>query len=443
MIKMACEKRSHLCAILVLCSLALFFHIVGFVTPGWLIMRRSVEDVSFFSMKGQLIDNGGVTVPPGAEDDEPDILFRKRRSDHDGDSSSSEEHENDDRPHHDGPHDGPHDGGPPHGGPPHRPHHDGPHHGGPDHHGDRTHRPPKKMPRPTTEQALQEKLEGEEDMMKEKMMFGAWMMEVTAEDSFNVKTSYGLWYSTVCVYKGRMGDHDSKEKHMDMDRSSSEEDDHERKGRCRCKKISTKCALHYASMYEDFSFFTPKGGYLSYKNFGNASLTEHRVENCLVLVFMFLGLVAAIAGFKKVNGCRCAGGACVIFMLLAAFIALVPVARLSHYSVNRHHQGSAVRVHAPYSVIATGLGSIFALITALVAGCALMKTRKERAGKWYQFNNELELPKENKEKPGLYFTAEALPAKPGLYDVCDFGDIKPVEEVKKPEAEEEPDEFVL
>jgi hypothetical protein len=54
-----------------------------------------------------------------------------------------------------------------------------------------------------------------------------------------------------------------------------------------------------------------------FTDFGYASLTEHRVENCVVLAFLILGLVSAIGGFRKVNGCRCAGVACILFMLAA------------------------------------------------------------------------------------------------------------------------------
>ncbi|XP_060597015.1 uncharacterized protein LOC132750940 [Ruditapes philippinarum] len=409
---MACEKRPYLCAILVLCLFALFFHIVGFVAPGWIILRRSVGDDSLFPMEGKPIDDGGLPAPQ-PEDDEPRAMFRKKRS-HDDDTDSSEE--GDSRSHH-----GPHHGG-----------HHGPHHGGHNrpHHGS-TRMPPSEM---------------NEDMRKENSEVGSWMMKTAAEiESFDVRTSYGLWYSVMCIHKRRMdGDSDSDDKDdmAESSRESSSEDD-DRKKRHHCKKMSTKCALSYASMYEDFMYVPRHGERLSYKSFGMASLKEHQIESCLVLAFMVLGLISAVVGFKNANGCRCARLACVIFMLLAAFIAIVPVARLGHYSVHRAHQKSMIKVHAPYSVIASLIGAIFAFTAALVAGCALYKTRKNQAGKWYQFNNELETPNEEKNaKPALYYSTDPLPAKPGLYDVCDFSNIKPVEEIKKPEKEE-PDEFVL
>lgn len=99
-------------------------------------------------------------------------------------------------------------------------------------------------------------------------------------------------------------------------------------------------------------------------------------------------------------------------------------------------------VHPPYSVIATGVGALFAIITAIVAGCALrMKTRKQSPGAWLQFNNELDLSSEGKEKSSLGYCADPLPGKAGLYDVCNFEDINPVEEMKKPEEDSE--DFVI
>ena len=109
-----------------------------------------------------------------------------------------------------------------------------------------------------------------------------------------------------------------------------------------------------------------------------------------------------------------------IFVYFTALIAIVPVSRLSHYSVFKHDQKIPVKVRAPYSAISCGVGAIFALITALVACFALMKrSRAEQPGKWYQFNNELELPNETEKKPALVFLTDPLPEKPGLNDELD------------------------
>lgn len=40
--------------------------------------------------------------------------------------------------------------------------------------------------------------------------------------------------------------------------------------------------------------------------------------------------------------------------------------------------------------------------------------RKDQPGRWYPFNNELELPNENEKKPALVFVSDPLPEKPGL-----------------------------
>lgn len=344
---MACEKRPYLCAVLILGTLALFFHLVGFVTPGWLIMRLSFMEESRQTtiFQAQLIDHGGL-IGPEAEETPADKLknLRKKRS--------------------------------------------------------------------------EEEIEVvEEAVLKENEVLDEWIMQTTIEiKQFEVSTHYGLWYSTLCIHEKTKGDHKSRD-----DSSSSEDDDHKghKKGHCHCRKISTKCALYNSFIYEDpIDFINPGPAsprVLSTRNFGYASLTEHRVENCFVLAFLVLGLISAL-GFRKVNGCRCAAVLCVLFMLAAALIALVPVSRLSHYSVNKHNQkGIPVKVHAPYSAIASGLGSVFALITALVASCATMKmARKEQPGKWYQFNNELELPNEKEKKPALVFVSDPLPEKPGL-----------------------------
>lgn len=259
----------------------------------------------------------------------------------------------------------------------------------------------------------------EEELIEENNILDQWIIETTIQiKTFEVSTHYGLWYSTVCIHEKT---HDGK--HGDSSSSSEDDDDHKKhkKGHCHCRKVSTKCALYNSFIYEDPIDYInpgpPSDRVLSNKNFGYASLTEHRVENCVVLAFLILGLVSAIGGFRKVNGCRCAGVACILFMLAAALIAIVPVSRLGHYSVFKHDQRIPVKVRAPYSAISSGIGAIFALITALVACFAMMRrARADKPGKWYQFNNELELPNETEKKPALVFLTDPLPEKPGLED---------------------------
>lgn len=80
---MACEKRPYFCGILVLATLALFFHLAGFVTPGWLIMRSSFEqkssETSVFHLRLQPMEK---MSPPIEEERPAGILHdaRKRRS---------------------------------------------------------------------------------------------------------------------------------------------------------------------------------------------------------------------------------------------------------------------------------------------------------------------------------------------------------------------------
>ncbi|XP_045193113.1 uncharacterized protein LOC123549252 [Mercenaria mercenaria] len=344
---MACEKRPFLCGILTLGTLALFFHVVGFAAPGWLIMKLSLleetRETSVF--RAQIIDHGG--LGPVTTQSPLDIMkdVRKKRS--------------------------------------------------------------------------EEEVEViEEELIEENNVLDQWITETTIKiKTFEVSTHYGLWYSTMCIHEKT---HDDK--HKDSSSSDDDDDKKHKKGHCHCRKISTKCALYNSFIYEDPIDYInpgpPSSRVLSTKNFGYASLTEQRVENCLVLAFMVLGLISAIGGFRKIEGCRCAAVMCVLFMLAAALIAIIPVARLSHYSVFKHGQRIPVKVHAPYSAISTGVGAIFALITALVASIALMKkSRQQKPGKWYQFNNELELPTESTEKkPALVFITDPLPEKPGLDD---------------------------
>lgn len=81
---MACEKRPYLCGILILGTLALFFHLVGFVTPGWLIMRLSLleesRETTIFQAK--LIEHGHGSVVPEEDETAADLMkkLRRRRS---------------------------------------------------------------------------------------------------------------------------------------------------------------------------------------------------------------------------------------------------------------------------------------------------------------------------------------------------------------------------
>jgi hypothetical protein len=80
---MACEKRPFLCGILTLGMLALFFHLVGFAAPGWLIMRLSFMEESRQTamFQTQIIDHGGVKAPEEPENPLDKMKkLRKRRS---------------------------------------------------------------------------------------------------------------------------------------------------------------------------------------------------------------------------------------------------------------------------------------------------------------------------------------------------------------------------
>lgn len=78
---MASEKRPYFCGILVLATLALFFHLAGLVTPGWLIMRSSFQqetsETSVFHLRLQPMEeiNPPEEKPAGILQDK-----RKRRS---------------------------------------------------------------------------------------------------------------------------------------------------------------------------------------------------------------------------------------------------------------------------------------------------------------------------------------------------------------------------
>ncbi|WAR13215.1 hypothetical protein MAR_027395 [Mya arenaria] len=177
---------------------------------------------------------------------------------------------------------------------------------------------------------------------------------------------------------------------------------------CHCKKLSINCALKNAWVFEDPANYYNLGGrkneVLSKHNYGYASLSEHRAEVSIAVIFNFLGLISAIGAFRKNPG---------------SFFTIAPVSRFAHYSVNKHHMRLPVNVSPPVCAIASGLGAILAVIAAFVAFIGAMSSiRKQRSGRWYQFNNELELPAElEKEKsPKLVFINDPLPPKPGFED---------------------------
>jgi len=93
------------------------------------------------------------------------------------------------------------------------------------------------------------------------------------------------------------------------------------------------------------------------------------------------------------------------------------VIRFGSFSMHKHDQAVPVYVHPPVSVICATVGTILGLFVGILslAGFA-RKQRQERPGRWYQFNNELELPEEKskEEKPQMVFVSEPLPEKPGM-----------------------------
>lgn len=280
---------------------------------------------------------------------------------------------------------------------------------------------------PERQKRSDEELEvDEEEVIEENGFLIDWFRKVTVEiTEYEVRMHYGLWYATMCVHE-KDGKHGDSSSSSDEDEHHKDKGDHHKKGKkghCHCKKISIKCALYNSFIFEDPIDYINPGGpskrVLSHRNFGYASLVEQRIENCLSLAFIVIGVISALGGVRKSNGCRCAAYACIVFMLLSALVVLVPVTRFAHYSMFKHNQVMPIHVTVPYSAVCSGVSSILCVIIALAIGCGLAKkSRVERAGHWYKFNNELELPKETEEKkPQLVFYTEPLPEKPDSLDI--------------------------
>lgn len=105
----------------------------------------------------------------------------------------------------------------------------------------------------------------------------------------------------------------------------------------------------------------------------------------------------------------------IAWTIISAILTIVPVIRFSSFSLRKHEQETPVYVHPPVSAICAGVGAILAMFVAFLSIAGYTRnSRKERPGRWYQFNNELELPSEKSEKPQLVFINEPLPEKPGM-----------------------------
>jgi len=151
-----------------------------------------------------------------------------------------------------------------------------------------------------------------------------------------------------------------------------------------------------------------------------------------------------VIGYRDIQRFKCVVYASIVCLMCAAFVTSVPVSRFAQYSVHRHNEKlprHIVDIQVPYSVISSGLSAFLALCTALISIAVLiMSNRKTKGSNWSQFENE----QPEKKTQNLVFYNDQLPAKPGLYDVCDFSDIKPIEEKTmdlENEKEGEDDEF--
>lgn len=261
--------------------------------------------------------------------------------------------------------------------------------------------------------------------IEEVVEFKTWAMAIVDISDVNVRVNYGLWYSTVCLHEKYVGSQtvvvetdtimmekkEVEKRSSSKDDSSSDEDDKmdKKHKKCHCKKISTYCALQLTWLFRDRQ--DPEW-YLSTRHFGYASLNEHRIENSVALFFLAVGLISAVGAFRKNKGCRCAAIVCVIAMLVAALLIIVPVVRFGRFSRHKNDQDVPVYVHWPASVLCAGVSALLAVLVALIAAAGAMCKRKERAGRWYQFNNEQELPDEKSAKPQLVFiSADPLPEK--------------------------------
>ncbi|KAL4234809.1 hypothetical protein ACF0H5_006450 [Mactra antiquata] len=452
---MASKCSPFLWGIVGLATVTLIFHLIGFVTPGWLVMKRTINETPRH-IGGHFVDDDIFSLGEA-------MFFRDSRGE-DGEQKSlpiedREESDLDDRPHRpDGSHPEPHHDGPHHRSSDHphhstdRPHHpsDRPHHGSHHrpHHDSSSEDSSKssdgESKRQWSGKSDDSSDEFDKDIMSDKQAIVDWMrMKKDEYNGAEIQTSYGLWYSKVCVRPSEKKmmhkrlarfDHDTewnKDEGHGKEWEKSGEMDHEMSGkshhkRGQCKKICTKTALYFSYIYESPEQMGRNKRTIDYKKVAFTCLLEHQIEASLGLGFIVLGLLGAFFGFRDTKRCKyCAYGS-IVFMLLASFVTLVPVSRFAHYSMHKHHEKFPVYVHAPYSVIASGLSAILAFCTALVCVAALIiSSRKSKNVTWKQFENDQEPEKKNQQ---LVFYNDQFPVKPGLYDVCDFSDIKPVEE---------------
>ncbi|XP_052818645.1 uncharacterized protein LOC128244660 [Mya arenaria] len=384
---MGCSNRPYFWPVMSLVVVALSFQLFAYVYPGWIMMRR---DVTQYCRKGTINEEvdmmkeeifGAPAPPPGT-----------------GDKQDPE------------------------------------------------------MNEPRVPEELTEEKKPEEEWVEEQE-FKQWFNGVIVDiKKIDFALHFGLFHARVCVREkesetviiGEMGKEeiDTLEEKADeptmMARRSASSDSHDSDSKehhdgkhgddkhhkkCHCKKLSINCALKNAWVFEDPANYYNLGGrkneVLSKHNYGYASLSEHRAEVSIAVIFNFLGLISAIGAFRKNPGCKYSAVVCVVFLLIAAFFTIAPVSRFAHYSVNKHHMRLPVNVSPPVCAIASGLGAILAVIAAFVAFIGAMSSiRKQRSGRWYQFNNELELPAElEKEKsPKLVFINDPLPPKPGFED---------------------------
>ena len=107
--------------------------------------------------------------------------------------------------------------------------------------------------------------------------------------------------------------------------------------------------------------------------------------------------------------------------------------RLTCYNYYRKSLHDGVDVHFPYATVfcSSACAMIFSAAVAAFVGI-IAQGRKERAGRWYQFNNEYSEQEEKAKKgPALVFYNDPYPVKAGVTDVCDFSDINLTEETEK------------
>jgi len=268
---------------------------------------------------------------------------------------------------------------------------------------------------------------------------------VAETDDFEMSMHYGLWFSKMCFHEKISKEEVIEEDEATLivnkrDASSSSSEEEGRHGhhgkhgkKCHCHKLSTRCALKMAMFFE--SPMTNRQDRLSEHNMGHASLREHQIETSIGLVLFALGVIGGIASFRKPGGCRCVKGLVTVFLLVAITLIVVPVVRLAHYTHFRYSIHDGVDIRVPISAVLSSSACSLGLLAAIVAFVGMLaQGRKEKSGRWYQFNNELETEKSGK-GPALEFYNDAYPVKAGLVEVCDFSDIKPQEEMepeKKP-----------